>query len=133
MASDALVAPAGRARITPAAPSDLAEATARVLREPGHEGMTYELSGPDAIGWDDLAALAAELSGRDLRYRPAADDEYRAFALGLGFPEQALGMLLDYYAALRAGWADAATGDLARLLGRPPTASIDAVRQALAR
>lgn len=61
------------------------------------------------------------------------DDEYRAYAIGLGFPAQALDMLLGYYAALRAGWANTATGDLARLLGRPPTAAIDAVRQALAR
>jgi NAD(P)H dehydrogenase (quinone) len=95
--------------------------------------MTYELSGPDAIGWDDLAALAAELSGRDLRYRAVDDDEYRAYAIGLGFPEQAMDMLLAYYAAVRAGWAGTATGELARPLGRPPTASIDAVRQALAR
>ena len=46
VAAGTLTAPAGQARITPAAVTDLAEATANVLREAGHEGVTYELTGP---------------------------------------------------------------------------------------
>lgn len=49
VAAGTLTAPAGQARITPAAVTDLAEATANVLREAGHEGVTYELTGPDPV------------------------------------------------------------------------------------
>ena len=53
VAAGTLMAPAGQARITPAAVTDLAEATANVLREAGHEDATYELTGPDPLGWDE--------------------------------------------------------------------------------
>jgi hypothetical protein len=43
-----------------------------------------------------------------------------------------VGMLLDYYAAFRAGWAASPSTDLSRLLGRPAVESLDAVRHAVA-
>jgi NAD(P)H dehydrogenase (quinone) len=96
VAAGTLTAPAGQARITPAAITDLAEATANVLREAGHEGVTYELTGPDPVSWDDLAALASSISGKNVRYQPAGDREYREHVAALGVPEAAIGMLLDY-------------------------------------
>jgi NAD(P)H dehydrogenase (quinone) len=100
-----VTAPAGQARITPAAVTDLAEATANVLREAGHEGATHELTGPDPVRWDDLAALASSISGKNVRYQPVADREYREHVVALGVPEAVAGMLLDYFAAVRSGWA----------------------------
>jgi NAD(P)H dehydrogenase (quinone) len=132
MAAGALIAPAGRARIAPPALADLAEAAANVAHEPGHEDTTYELTGPDAVSWDDLAALAGSLAGRDLEYRPVPDDEYREHVATLGFPADAVGPLLDYYAAVRAGWASTPHGDLGRLLHRPPVPALEAVRRASA-
>jgi NAD(P)H dehydrogenase (quinone) len=132
MAAGALIAPAGLARIAPPAIADLAEATANVAHEPGHEDTTYELTGPDAVTWDDLAALAGSLAGRDLEYREVPDDEYREHVAALGFPADAVGPLLDYYAAVRAGWASTPHGDLGRLLHRPPVPAIEAVRRAAA-
>jgi NAD(P)H dehydrogenase (quinone) len=129
LATGALAAPAGDARATPAAVPDLAEAAANVLVEAGHDGKTYELTGPDAITWDDLAALATTLAGREIRYRSISDDELRALAPAMGFPPAATEMLVAYYGAFRAGWANTPGPDLARLLHRPATASIEAVRQ----
>ncbi len=54
----------------PAAAADLAEAAAVAIARPGHENATYELTGPRAIDWTDLAALAASIDGRSIRYRP---------------------------------------------------------------
>jgi NAD(P)H dehydrogenase (quinone) len=123
-----LVAPAGNARATPAATGDLAEATANVLLEGVHDGKVYDLSGPDPITWDDLAALA----GEGIAYRPVTDDEeYRAHVLRLGFPAAVVDGLNAYYAAFRAGWANTPTADLARLLHRAATPSLEAVRQAV--
>ena len=105
IAAGTLTAPAAQARITPAAVTDLAEATASVLREAGHEGVTYELTGPGPVSWDDLAALASSISGKNVRYQPVDDREYREHVTALGVPEAVAGMLLDYYAAVRSGWA----------------------------
>jgi NAD(P)H dehydrogenase (quinone) len=130
--SGTLTAPAGPARITPAAITDLAEATANVLREAGHESVTYELTGPDPVSWDDLAALASSISGKTVRYQPVEDREYREHVAAHGVPQAAIGMLLDYYAAVRSGWANSPTGDLAQLLHRAPASTIEAIRQAAA-
>lgn len=126
-----LTAPAAAARATPAATADLAEATAAVLTGPGHDAKTYELSGPEAIDWHDLAALAAERAGRPIAYHPVSEQECAAQWSAEGWPPQAVTALLDYYAAFRAGWAGTARPDLAALLGRPPASCLDAVRQAL--
>jgi NAD(P)H dehydrogenase (quinone) len=132
VAAGTLTAPAGQARITPAAVTDLAEATANVLREAGHEGVTYELTGPDPVSWDDLAALASSISGKNVRYQPVEDREYREHVTALGVPEAVVGMLLDYYAAVRSGWASSPASDLAQLLHRAPASTIEALRQAAA-
>jgi NAD(P)H dehydrogenase (quinone) len=122
-----LSAPAGQARVAAAATADLAEAAARVVASGDHDGVTYDLTGPDAAGWAELA----ELAGPGIAYRPAGDDEFSAQMAAGGFPAAAMDQLLALYAAFRGGWANTPTGDLARLLGRPPTPTLDAVAQAV--
>ncbi|MFC4587013.1 NAD(P)H-binding protein [Sphaerisporangium corydalis] len=133
LSTGVLAAPAAGARVTPATTGELAEATANVLAEPGHDGRTYELNGPDAIGWADLAALASELAGKDIPYRDVPEEEFRAGVVAAGFPPAAVDPLLDLYAAFRAGWTATPSGELSRLLRRPATPSLDAVRQAAGR
>jgi NAD(P)H dehydrogenase (quinone) len=122
-----LRAPAADARITPASTADLAEATAVVLAQTGHEGRTYELSAPDAIGWADLASLA----GQGVEYVPISDDEFRRICAQQNFPAAAIDALIDYYAALRSDWASTPSPDLSTLLGRPATPALQAVSQAV--
>jgi NAD(P)H dehydrogenase (quinone) len=126
-----LTAPAGEALAVPAATEDLADAAAAVLTGPGHDGRIYELSGPAPIGWTDLAGLAGQRSGRPVAYRPASDQEFGAQMRAEGWPPAAVGSLLEYYAAFRAGWGGRAYPDLATVLGRPATSALEAVRQAL--
>jgi NAD(P)H dehydrogenase (quinone) len=130
METGTLTAPAGAARATPAAPADLAEAAARVLTATGHEGATYELTGPDAVSWEDLAGLASRLAGKQIRYRPIPDAEFAGRSLAAGWPPAAVDGLLAYYAALRTGWAATPRPDLGLLLGRSPISSLEAVRRA---
>jgi uncharacterized protein YbjT (DUF2867 family) len=46
---------------------DLAEATARVAMEPGHEFATYQLSGPEALSQREMANIIGRLLGREVR------------------------------------------------------------------
>jgi NAD(P)H dehydrogenase (quinone) len=131
LATGVLAAPAGDARATPAAIPDLAEASANVLVEAGHAGRTYELTGPDAIAWADLATLASALAGTEVRYETVSDAEFRDQSLAGGFPAAAIDSLLALYAAFRSGWASRPARDLAHLLHRAPIGSLDAVRHVL--
>jgi NAD(P)H dehydrogenase (quinone) len=128
-----LTAPAGHARCVPAANSDLVRAAAATIVEPGHENTRYELTGPHAIDWNDLAALAASAGGRDIRYRPVGDDEYRGYLAAQGLPEPVIDGLLGLYAEFRSGWAATPSPDLGRLLGRDPVDTLDAVSQRVPR
>jgi NAD(P)H dehydrogenase (quinone) len=127
--SGELAAPAGDARCAPAAVGDLAEATALALLDRRRGGHRYELTGPRAVSWAELAGLASLIAGRPIAYRPVEDEQFRALLDDLGLPERAAAGLLDYYAAFRGGWGNRAHPDLEALLGRPAVDSLEAVRQ----
>ena len=116
-----LIAPAAGARVTPAAVADLAEATAVVLSTPGHDRVVHELTGPDAITWDDLAGLAA------VPFRAVDNDEYRTYLSRFNLPPSTVEQLIALYADLRSAWASTPTPTLAGLIGRDPVAGIEAV------
>ena len=65
---------------------DVAEVAARVLTEPGHEGATYELSGPGFLSQTEVAAILGEQLGREVRLEVVPLDTWaeRATASGLG-------------------------------------------------
>lgn len=126
-----LVAPAAQATSVPAAVRDLAEATARVAVGSGHDGKLYELTGPRAIGWSDLAELASEADATPVPYRAVTDAEYRDYLAGLGLQENYVEGLLALYSGFRSGWNSRPDSTLARLLGRDPVDGLDAVRDRL--
>ena len=116
-----LVAPAADGTVTPAAVSDLAEATAAVLNSPGNDQSTLELTGPDAISWQDLAQLAGVL------YRPVSDDDYRTYLQRFDMPAPGAEQLVALYADMRGDWASTPTAVLETLLGHPAVPGIEAV------
>jgi NAD(P)H dehydrogenase (quinone) len=122
-----LVAPAAGARVTPAAPADLAEATAAVLAGSGHEGVVCELSGPETVTWDQLADLAR------VPFRPVSDEDYRDYLTRFSLPAGTDQALIEMYADFRGDWAAAPTTALADLIGRAPARGIDAVSDAVSR
>ncbi len=100
---------------------DVAAAAAIVLTEPGHEGATYELSGPNLLSQTEIATILAELLRRPVcaQVVPLATWAARARASGLGdYQVETLVKMFCYYEkhgfrgnAQVLGW----------LLGRPPT------------
>jgi NAD(P)H dehydrogenase (quinone) len=128
-----LVAPAADARATPPSVSDLIDAAATTVIETGHENACYEITGPRAIGWADLAALAGSLDDRAVKYRAVDDEEYRAYLAPRGLPDQVIDSLLAFYAEFRSGWFATPTPVLGQLIGREPVDSLDAVRQRVTR
>jgi uncharacterized protein YbjT (DUF2867 family) len=68
--------------------ADLAEATARVMTEPGHEAATYQLAGPDALSQDDCAAILSTLLGRPIRAMAKPIEDFRRDALAAGMPAE---------------------------------------------
>ena len=117
--SGVLAAPAD-GPIAYAAKADLAEAAAIVLAEGGHEGEYLPLTGPAALDLAQLAALAAEVTGRPIRREVVADADFRAALMADGLPAGAAGMLAGLLGASREGQFARVDPTLGRLLGREP-------------
>ncbi len=58
-------------------PSDIAAVAALALTEPGHDGASYRLTGPEPILPADRVRILAGVLGRDLRLEPLSNDEAR--------------------------------------------------------
>lgn len=71
---------------------DLAEATAAALRDDTLSGTVIELGGPDAVTGTELAAVFAEVLGRDVSYLPLPVDGFEAGLASVAGDEAAAGV-----------------------------------------
>jgi NAD(P)H dehydrogenase (quinone) len=119
IATGQLVHNSGDGRIAYVSREDCAAAAA-VLTTEGHEDKAYDITGPEPLSQDDVAALLSEVSGRPVE-AVAVDDE--AFIEGLsasGMPEPAAREIASYGRAIREGHIDQISGAVENLTGRAP-------------
>ena len=79
--------------------ADVAEAAATVALEPGHDGATYELGGPDRASVADVARIAGDLLGTEVP-SGRVDPAHWAASQGAGLEPRVRDWLLamfDYY------------------------------------
>lgn len=108
-------------RIPSAARADLAEAAAIVLTTDGHLGKTYELTGATAWTMTDLAAVAADITGRPVVYETLTLEQQAAVLAESGMPAEFAHAIAGMDLSIGAGDLGEPHDDLARLLGREPT------------
>jgi uncharacterized protein YbjT (DUF2867 family) len=108
--------------------ADLAEAAALALTGGGLDGTTPALTGPESLDLADIAAIAARLTGREVRRVVVSDADYRASLLARGLPEAGADLLLGLFAASRQGQFAPVDPTLGRLLDRPTTALADVLK-----
>jgi uncharacterized protein YbjT (DUF2867 family) len=97
--------PVGEARASFVDTRDVAAVAARVLTEDGHEGCAYDITGPEALSYRDVAERLSAAAGREITYVPISPEEFRRGALAAGLPEwlaDALGLLNETFANGRA-------------------------------
>ncbi|MFJ1706617.1 NAD(P)H-binding protein [Kitasatospora sp. NPDC088346] len=101
--------------------ADLAEATATILTDEGRfDGPTPPLTGGRALTFDDVAAVATEVTGRAITRITAPDGQFLKQLTGQGVPTETADQLLGIFTASRAGEFATVDPALATLLGREP-------------
>ncbi|MEV0785537.1 NAD(P)H-binding protein [Streptomyces sp. NPDC050423] len=101
--------------------ADLADAAAAVLADEGRfDGPTPPLTAAQALTFDDIAAIAGDITGRTITRATAPDTEFREQLTGQGAPAGTADQLLGIFAAARAGEFAAVDPTLAALIGREP-------------
>ncbi len=130
--SGVIAAAVGQARVASASRQDYAEAAAAVLVEDGHIGAFYELAGDVAWTYDDLAAAATTILGREVAYLPVTGEQKQATLEQFGLPAEVAQMVVGIDLAIGEGVLGETDGTLSRLIGRPTTPLIDGLRADLA-
>ena len=115
-------------RVASATRADLAEGAAVVLLEDGHLGEVYEFGGDVAWNYDELAAAASDVVGRDVTYTPLTTDEHVAALQAAGLDAGTAGFVAAIDAGIAEGVLSQTDGTLSRLLGRPTTSLVDGLR-----
>ncbi|WP_458247931.1 SDR family oxidoreductase [Streptomyces sp. MAI_2237] len=89
-----VLAPFGEVALPVVDPADIADVAAAALREDGHAGRTYELTGPEAIGPRRQAEVIAEELGEDVAFVELSREQARAH-LAQFMPEEVVDGTLD--------------------------------------
>lgn len=86
IASGAFYQCTGNARMAMIDTRDLADAALGVLTSAGHEGKTYELTGPEALNYTEAAARLSAAIGRAVNHVDLSAEDFSRAMLGAGAP-----------------------------------------------
>lgn len=110
----------GNARVSFLDVRDIAAVAAKALAGGEHSGKTYELNGPEALTYWELADKIEKHAGRPVQYVNIPVEEQRKNMLEHGMPEWQADALLDLQAYYVKGKGGKVDGLLEQLLGRAP-------------
>ena len=122
----------GAARISHVDVRDIAAVAVRALTEPGHEGAIYQLSGPEALSYDQMAEELSLALNRVIRHISLPPADLKAAMLAEGMPEAIADRMLDLERYFHENHASRVTGDIKRVTGREPRRFADFARETAA-
>lgn len=113
--------PAGNGRVAAVARDDIARSAVAVLADPSaHVGATYELSGPEALTFTEVADILRRATGRDVRFHDETIPEAYASRRAWEAPDWQYDAWVSTYTAIAAGEQEDVTHDVETLTGRAP-------------
>jgi NAD(P)H dehydrogenase (quinone) len=115
-----IAAPAGQGRVGWIAATDVAKAAASVLTSPGHENMTYVLTGPEALGYQDIAARFSAVFASQVDYEDQPPEQARQAMLANGLAPWEADGNLERFAWISQGGAATVTSAVPELTGTDP-------------
>ena len=124
-ARGAIAVPAGDGRIGMIDLRDVARVAAEILTGPAgdggpHRGATYDLTGPEALTFADVAVELSAATGRPMRYHDAPPRQAREAMLRAGLAPWLADALVEFYRHCAAGGFNLVTDDVRRVTGRGP-------------
>ena len=122
--------PAGDGKTSFASRSDLAVAGANVLTAQGHGNKIYELGGPIAYSFSDIAAMLTELSGETIQYISPSAEVFSEQLKSYGLSEEMIQGAATFCVAIAQGEFEFPSADLETILAREPQAVKDFLKAA---
>ena len=115
-----LYVPVGRGKTSFIDVRDIGAVAAAALTQAGHDNTAYDLTGPAALDYYEVAAILSAVLGRPIVYRNPSVPAFlwRTLRGGTALP---FALVMAYlYTQTRRGMSAFVTGEVERLLGRPP-------------
>ncbi|MBB4185618.1 SDR family oxidoreductase [Sinorhizobium terangae] len=111
---------AGAGRLAHIARSDAAEAAAAALLSGSTESRTYTLTGAGLHSTDEIAALVASTTGKELEVVHISDEALAGGLKGAGLPDVLIPIVVSFDSNTREGHIGMVTEDFASLTGKTP-------------
>jgi uncharacterized protein YbjT (DUF2867 family) len=142
-AGDVIRVPAGEGRCAWVTRDDVAVAAVGVLTGRGHEGQSYDVTGPEALTMAETAERLSAVVGRRIVYQPQTPEEARATRstsrlekfeaerralTGHGLDEYEVEVFVSHFAQIAAGDLARVSDAVPRLTGRPAESLADYLR-----
>ena len=99
---------------------DNAAVAAKVLSESGHEGKVYELTGPAALTFGEVAEKLSAVAGRKVQYIQISVEQWKQAFAGTGAPQWLIDIVAELYSTFVPANSVVSDG-VQRVLGRPAT------------
>ncbi|MBB4692320.1 NAD(P)H-binding protein [Paractinoplanes abujensis] len=106
---------------------DIADVVAAALTDPRHRGRHYELTGPAALTFGQVADELSQATGRTITYTPISFVQYESVLREAGLPVE----LGDMFRGILDGRNSKPADGVQRALGRPATSFSSYARKAL--
>src|SRR5690348_109679 len=120
MSEERFFAPIGDARVAIVDVRDIAAVAAAALTKSGHDGKTYNITGPESLTHAEMASQLSEAVGRPITFVDVSEtpmrDALRAFTL----PEWQAEGLIEDYTHYRRGEASAVSSAVRDVTGTAP-------------
>lgn len=129
--------PAGDGRLSAVSRDDVAAVVAQVLvaaESSGrgaspHDGMSYDITGPDALTFSEVAGIISTASGRAVSFHDETEAEAYESRAKYNAPAFEVEGWVTSYQSIGVGEMSTVSGDVEKVLGRPPIAFVDWIAQ----
>jgi uncharacterized protein YbjT (DUF2867 family) len=111
--------PAGDGRLGWVTRDDIAESAVTALTSSDHDGMAFDMTGPESIDLYETADRFGRFIGRDIRYHPETVDEAYASRAMYGAPDWEVDGWVTSYLAIANGEMDVVSDSVETLTGHP--------------
>jgi len=99
---------------------DIVDVAVRVLGDQSHAGQTFELTGPAAISFHDVARAVSVALGREVKYVPVPPEAVADSIRKMGMGEWSATVMQDYSSAYSRGMGDFTTDHVRKITGHQP-------------
>lgn len=123
--ADEIVTATGQGRVAFVDADDIAAVAVRALTDERPHNAAHLITGPEALGYADVAEAVSKVSGRAIRHRPVPVAEFRERLIAIGIPEAFARMLAAMDDSIAHGSEDRVDPAVERITGRPARAFAD--------